>query len=384
MKSLDTTHLSTTAAGDTTVGLKQVILDEGAKHDGRIPSERDLAKQLGVSRIQIRKVMAQLEAEQLIWRHVGRGTFMGPREEATDAQQFFGDALNDPKSVIELREGVEPTVARLAAMRATTQDVRRMRAFLKASYETREADVFNRCCEKLHEAMALATHNKLIAKLYTSLNPVRALGQAVGEHVPMNEEEHTFFFLQHQAVVDAIADHDPDRAEFLMRSHIASVGEDALLGAANMDASGTDFALEVHIGMLRPALRECALLLRETCFLSTQDKENEVVMLAVETPPHPGHVTLHPGDGLRPSDCSSSRLLRTMNDASGAAVPDHLSSEDSQTGALTISVPIQLGDFRFALTMIGSKGLLRRREMADIVRIMRRTVTMTKAATDAS
>src|ERR671913_1013572 len=55
--------------------LAQATLPE----DGRLPPERDLSEALGVSRTELRKALGTLEAEGQIWRHVGKGTFVGSR-----------------------------------------------------------------------------------------------------------------------------------------------------------------------------------------------------------------------------------------------------------------------------------------------------------------
>ncbi len=54
--------------------------------NSRLPTERELCRALGVTRTAVRKALATLEAEGQLWRHVGKGTFVGTRpiEDLTD------------------------------------------------------------------------------------------------------------------------------------------------------------------------------------------------------------------------------------------------------------------------------------------------------------
>ena len=60
-------------------GLRQYLTEQEFSLNSRLPAERDLSTALGVSRTDLRKALAVLEAEGQIWRHVGRGTFVGTR-----------------------------------------------------------------------------------------------------------------------------------------------------------------------------------------------------------------------------------------------------------------------------------------------------------------
>ena len=59
--------------------------------DSRLPPERELCQQLGVSRGELRKALATLEAEGQLWRHVGKGTFIGARPAESLADLSVGD-----------------------------------------------------------------------------------------------------------------------------------------------------------------------------------------------------------------------------------------------------------------------------------------------------
>jgi DNA-binding GntR family transcriptional regulator len=63
--------------------LQGLLADRQYPLNGRLPPERSLCRELGVNRGALRKALAVLEAEGQIWRHVGRGTFVGTRPAET-------------------------------------------------------------------------------------------------------------------------------------------------------------------------------------------------------------------------------------------------------------------------------------------------------------
>ena len=103
--------------------------------DTRLPPERELCDLLGVSRGELRKALAALEAEGQLWRHVGKGTFVGARRiEAMSLADI--DRETNPAEVMRTRLLVEPVIAREAALNATSRHVDGLRRCIE---RTRQA-----------------------------------------------------------------------------------------------------------------------------------------------------------------------------------------------------------------------------------------------------
>src|SRR4051812_34969835 len=105
---------------DDTLGRLQDMIEDG---EGRLPPERVLAVELGVSRRKIRQALDHLEKEGQILRRQGAGTFVAKAE--IEPGDFFRRAihLTNPVEVLEVRLAVEPTLARYAAIRASKSDI---------------------------------------------------------------------------------------------------------------------------------------------------------------------------------------------------------------------------------------------------------------------
>src|SRR3954454_15521681 len=80
----------------------------------RLPSERELARQLEVSRASVREALAALQLQGVVETRAGAGTFVAA--DAQPSQELPHDA--SPSAVLEARAQLEPAVARLAARRA--------------------------------------------------------------------------------------------------------------------------------------------------------------------------------------------------------------------------------------------------------------------------
>jgi GntR family transcriptional regulator, transcriptional repressor for pyruvate dehydrogenase complex len=190
----------------------------------RLPPERELAETLGLTRTQLRSGMKQLEAEGLIWRHVGRGTFFGPAPTQAAAQPGPAEGSSNPRELMEARIALEPQLARLASTHATADDLIRLDRCLERAIAAPDARLFMTFDADLHLAIAEASHNTLLVDLFRSMNAVRhrvLWGKLDGDF--LTPELRKQYDVQHRGVVQAIARHDAAQAENLMRFHLETV-----------------------------------------------------------------------------------------------------------------------------------------------------------------
>lgn len=135
----------------------------------KLPTERELGARYGVARNTVRRALDALEAEGLITRHVGRGTFRNAPPGAAPT----GEEELSPSDVVECRLMLEPEMISLAVARATQADIGRMLECLRGTDEAVDLLGFEQWDAALHDAFALATHNGAIIAMSRSLARVR-------------------------------------------------------------------------------------------------------------------------------------------------------------------------------------------------------------------
>ncbi len=202
--------------------------------DSRLPPERTLSQAFGVSRAELRKALAALEAEGQLWRHVGKGTFLGNRPLDTFADVAAITRQTNPAEVMKTRLLLEPEVARLAALNATPAQIAEMRVCLRKSREASSWRQYEGWDNRLHRTIAGATQNNLLLALLDTLSAVRraiAWGRLRANPVKPDPDHHSFG--EHDAIVDAIAGRDMGRAASCMRRHLESVERNLLRARFN-------------------------------------------------------------------------------------------------------------------------------------------------------
>ena len=216
----------------TLVSLRGYISRQDISLNSRLSPERELCRELGTSRTALRKALAVLEAEGRIWRHVGRGTFIGPRPVLNLSDVEYLSGQTSPAQVMESRLAIEPQLARLAALHGTKADFAEMRLCNRRCRSAREWRAYEAWDSNFHRAVAAATHNTLLISLFDTLNTVRrstVWGQLRSTTLP--PADHASFH-EHDSLYDAISGRDPDLAAERMRIHLRTV-RDRVLSSLN-------------------------------------------------------------------------------------------------------------------------------------------------------
>lgn len=184
----------------------------------RLPAERDLASQLGVSRPSVREALIALEVEGVIEVRMGSGIYVRPREAAA-AVAFDGDG---PLETIRARQLVEGELAAAAASAGGAALI----AGLREAVAMMEADIDAgamplRGDRLFHLRIAEASENSPLLRVVTELFDERnnPLFERLGTHFE-NEANWRAAVAEHRRVVDAIATGDPQAARSAMRDHL--------------------------------------------------------------------------------------------------------------------------------------------------------------------
>jgi DNA-binding FadR family transcriptional regulator len=196
---------------------------------GRLPSERELSDELGVSRPVVREAIIVLESRGLVQTRHGAGVFVqaapGPGVPATI------DSDAGPFEVIEARRLLEGEIAGLAAGVVTDRQIADMQRLIDRIADDRLDQATREKADRaFHIALARVTENDVLAGIVEMLWDMRyqsALceyffrrAREAGIQPPVDE---------HQQVLDALKARDADGARAAMREHLARVTENLLI-----------------------------------------------------------------------------------------------------------------------------------------------------------
>lgn len=138
-----------------------------------LPSERDLAKTLGVSRPSLREALSTLRSRGLVER-ARKGTVVAPPNNGLVGPLLaaLDEGATPEQDVMELRFGIEAYAAFLAATRATAEDLRRIEAALKAASASKSTNsmVLAKLDLAFHRSIAEASHNVALCSTFMALS----------------------------------------------------------------------------------------------------------------------------------------------------------------------------------------------------------------------
>lgn len=206
--------------------IRKIIVVGAVAADGRLPTERELSERLDVGRRSVRRALEALEAEGLIWRRQGKGTFIGQPPDPTGvlAAELVGVA--DILSVMEARLALEPALAGLAARRATGEDVARLKHLSVRVTDSADSESAELWDGALHRMIARIAGNRVLLTMFALLDEVRMGDEwQARRHRARTPETLEKYDSQHRAIVAAIEARDEQAARSAMTDHIRTLSE---------------------------------------------------------------------------------------------------------------------------------------------------------------
>lgn len=199
-------------------------IDGGRFADGdRLPAERVLARQLGVSRSSLREALGALELAGRIEIRVGAGAFVIAGKRSRRRRSRAAAQGMSPFDLLRARRLVEGETAAMAARHASPGAIIMIeRAFERLANDMRANRVASRADRDFHQLIADASGNSALAMVVGQLLAAGAF--------PLNARIETLFvthgrkrdnIAEHRAVLDAIRNHDASAARRAMRAHLA-------------------------------------------------------------------------------------------------------------------------------------------------------------------
>ena len=205
------------------------LVERGILKPGdRLPSEREMARELGVSRLPLREALKALQAMGFVKVQDRRKTLVLPITKNT---------LQDPISLVlegniekvfellEIRQVLESWAVQRATEKATKQDVQALeRVIEQMKDDFRKGELGDKADADFHLAIAHATHNTILSHLMATWYHLLWNCQKVSrEKLFDNEKNRRLLLNQHVEIFEAIRDHDKERAINAIRRHIQFV-----------------------------------------------------------------------------------------------------------------------------------------------------------------
>jgi DNA-binding GntR family transcriptional regulator len=199
--------------------LKRMILSNRLR-PGQKLLDRDLAKELGVSRTPVREALTRLEQDGLVNNRAGKGCFVADEMDAKQIADLY-----------DLREMLETHAIRLAAKRASSSDLEELERVLAKLDESRK-DPARRGEEhqldlRIHEIIARASHNtfldETVVRLLDRMNSFIWI-QVFNEDPEAAELSHR----EHASLLTLIREKRADEAETVVRNHTRTAKQNIL------------------------------------------------------------------------------------------------------------------------------------------------------------
>lgn len=204
----------------------------------RLPSERELAERLQVSRPSLREALRALSIMHVVEIRQGSGTYISSLEPKRLVEHLdFVFALADSTylSLFEARKVVEVGICGLAAQRITDEDITRLEGCLEKSLlGLSDAELYFQADVELHEIITEAAASPILSRIMASISHLSLASRKRTSVLPGIAQR---VIADHRAIIQALKQHDPEAARQAMYQHLTYVEQRLLDDLANSAAA---------------------------------------------------------------------------------------------------------------------------------------------------
>jgi GntR family transcriptional repressor for pyruvate dehydrogenase complex len=203
------------------------------KKGDKLPSERDLAEELGVSRTSIREALRSLEMIGLVECRQGEGNFIGGNISGNFFQPLsvmFMLNHGNPRDIFELRETLEMESVSIAARKireeGRQEDIRELYELMERLRKVSNGNDSHKVDFQIHYKISEITGNYLLMMLFNTISSLMStFVENTREIILVDRESRENLFREHKNLVDAVAAGDSLKARKAMRVHLNTIFE---------------------------------------------------------------------------------------------------------------------------------------------------------------
>lgn len=200
--------------------IKDIVKSGELKRGDKLPSERELALRLNVSRTSVREAIKALETLGLVESKHGGGNYI---------KNDFEDILLEPLSIafmllgsnnseiLELRKVIEPEVASIAAKNITENEIKELENIIEKLSKTTDSKICASLDKEFHYVIAKASKNHLLSTIVFS---VSSLIEEYIDESKMYEIDREKVINDHKIILEAIISHDSKKAFIEAKNHL--------------------------------------------------------------------------------------------------------------------------------------------------------------------
>jgi len=208
--------------------LRKAMWDGDLKPGDRLPSEGEIARELGVSKVTVREALRELESDGIIEKR--RGMYGGSFVAEPNLGKFCDQVINyyhtggiTPEQLVEFRRILEPTLVAMAATRRTQEDLDRIRENMEAFEASLKAGELDHALGvEFHRLIAEACHNPLVSAVMAALAGVFS---EILTQVPMRVEDGRIDLDYCKKFYDCLVHGRSEEAHALMKEHFDTLDD---------------------------------------------------------------------------------------------------------------------------------------------------------------